>query len=225
MEVIRAAVMKTDQMSLLRGRIYNRRKGNRQDNLRQFSPKDQNDTSENRSTAETVADQYGVSAPTIKRDGKFAESVESLKEHVPDLEQGSLQGISVGWFWGAGCRVNHPTQQIYPTRMPAAQWMRSASRVNGKSPDTRLESIAAQGRMPGGLPSPTGTVRGHPTAPWAQPSTPWWGLTGWLESVARKSRVVPSFSWPPTPWRTCSAKFAQWWSQRPPQITALRCMW
>lgn len=62
-----------DQMSLLRGRRYNRTKkahgGDRKS-------KDQNDPLAN--TAQALAAQHGVGEATIKRDGKFAEAVEVL---------------------------------------------------------------------------------------------------------------------------------------------------
>src|SRR5690554_2508729 len=62
-----------EQMSLLRGRIYNRSKKAANDGGK-GRPRsvDQNDP--RLSTAESLAEKHGVSAPTIKRDGKFAES-------------------------------------------------------------------------------------------------------------------------------------------------------
>ena len=65
-----------EQMSLVRGRRYNRAKGRREDNLKQNTPKDQNDTSVD--TASRLAKEHGVSAPTIKRDGQYAEAVDKL---------------------------------------------------------------------------------------------------------------------------------------------------
>ncbi len=66
------------QASILRGKQYNRlKKGNGE---RGGPGKlDQNDPA---STAELLADKHGVSSPTIKRDGQFAEAVEALEiEH------------------------------------------------------------------------------------------------------------------------------------------------
>jgi hypothetical protein len=54
-----------EEVCLILGRIYNRVKGNREDNLRQNAPKDQNDTSVNQ--ADRLSKQYGVSAATIWR--------------------------------------------------------------------------------------------------------------------------------------------------------------
>lgn len=75
-----------DVMSLIRGRMYNRRKKPRNDGGAGV-PKTTEDQNDPRlSTAESMGQQFGVSAPTIKRDGKFAEAVESLKDHVPEIE-------------------------------------------------------------------------------------------------------------------------------------------
>lgn len=43
-------------------------------------------------TSEILAEKHGVSAPTIKRDGKLANSVESLKQVQPDIEQRVMAG-------------------------------------------------------------------------------------------------------------------------------------
>lgn len=76
-----------DQASLLRGRRYNRTK--KPVGVRGVEKLDQNDPT---STAEKLATQHGVSAPTIKRDGQFATAVETLKAHVPDIEQRVMSG-------------------------------------------------------------------------------------------------------------------------------------
>jgi len=70
-----------DQASLLRGRRYNRQK---QTGFRQ------NDG--NAQTAEKLAGQHGVSPRTVERDGQFATAVETLKPHVPDIEQRVMTG-------------------------------------------------------------------------------------------------------------------------------------
>ena len=61
-----------DVYSLLRGQVYNAEK-NTQGGAR-FSS-DQNDHLKSESTAERLASEFGVSAPTIRRDGAFAEAV------------------------------------------------------------------------------------------------------------------------------------------------------
>lgn len=71
-----------EQMSLLRGRRYNRMKKAQGGD---HKSKDQNDTLIN--SAETLSQQHGVSSATIKRDGQFASDVELLKTIVPDIEQ------------------------------------------------------------------------------------------------------------------------------------------
>lgn len=84
-----------EQMSLLRGRIYNRSKkarGAPEGNSNRVIQRDQIDPIETRSTAETLAEKHGVSAPTIKRDGKFAESVDALKEYAPDINERVMSG-------------------------------------------------------------------------------------------------------------------------------------
>lgn len=62
--------LRPEQMSLLRGRRYNRTKKTH-GGQRESSP--QNDDLK---TAERLAQQHGVSKATIERDGKFAEAVE-----------------------------------------------------------------------------------------------------------------------------------------------------
>lgn len=80
--------LKPDQMSLIRGRRYNRTKkavgGN---GANQHSEQlDQNDPIA-KSTAQRLATQHGVSAPTIKRDGAFAAAVEKVKAVDPEIEK------------------------------------------------------------------------------------------------------------------------------------------
>jgi hypothetical protein len=76
-----------DQASLLRGRRYNRTKhqGERTDLT---SPQSEGKSS----TAERLAEQYGVSRATVERDGQFAQAVETLKPHIPDIEQRVMGG-------------------------------------------------------------------------------------------------------------------------------------
>jgi glutaredoxin len=76
-----------EQMSLLRGRRYNRTKaqGTRSDLT---SPQNE----EKLTTAEKLADQYGVSRATIERDGAFATAVDELREIQPDIEQRIARG-------------------------------------------------------------------------------------------------------------------------------------
>jgi phage N-6-adenine-methyltransferase len=80
-----------DQASLLRGRRYNRTKKAQNDGGR-GTPKGTVDQTEPRFTAERLAAQHGVSAPTIKRDGQFAAAVETLKPALPDIEARVMRG-------------------------------------------------------------------------------------------------------------------------------------
>lgn len=67
--------------SLYRGRIYNRRKnshGGERGNQHTILARDQNDPLPK--TADLVAKELNVSAPTIKRDGQYANSVETISD-------------------------------------------------------------------------------------------------------------------------------------------------
>jgi len=76
-----------DQASLMRGRRYNRAKGKQGGD---HKSKDQNDTLIDH--AERLAKQHGVSAATIKRDGKFAAAVEKVKAVDPEIEKKIVSG-------------------------------------------------------------------------------------------------------------------------------------
>ena len=78
-----------DQMSLLRGRRYNRAKkaqGGRAD--RSFGE----DKVSAPKTAEALAKQHGVDEKTIRRDGQFAKAVEAVKSADPTIERRVAQG-------------------------------------------------------------------------------------------------------------------------------------
>lgn len=77
-----------DTASMLRGLLYNgAKKQQGGTGANQHAQKDQSDTSAN--TAATIAKQTGVSAPTIKRDAKFASALEKL-------------GLTIGEFKASG---------------------------------------------------------------------------------------------------------------------------
>lgn len=76
-----------DQMSLLRGRLYNRAKKSLGD--RGPQKMDQNEPS---STAAILAKEHGVSPATIKRDGQLADAVEKVKPYVPDIVSRVMSG-------------------------------------------------------------------------------------------------------------------------------------
>jgi len=95
-----------DVMSLLRGRMYRRTKKPHGGQL----PREgmgQNEPS--LPTADRLAEEHGVSAPTIKRDGLFAASVEALKPTVPDIEDRVMAG-----------EVTRPTSRR-PERQPLTE--------------------------------------------------------------------------------------------------------
>jgi len=75
-----------DAASLLRGRLYNMQKkapGAPIGNNNRSIQRDQNDPIER--TADALAREFGVSAPTIKRDGAFAAAVETLAQAEPEI--------------------------------------------------------------------------------------------------------------------------------------------
>jgi len=79
-----------DQASMLRGRRYNRVKKQREDNLKQNTPKGHCDPSVN--AAEVLAKEHGVSPRTIKRDGQFAEAVEKVEALDPEITKKVIKG-------------------------------------------------------------------------------------------------------------------------------------
>jgi ParB family chromosome partitioning protein len=96
-----------DQAALLRGRVYNRRKARQGGTgANQYTVQtSQNDTSA--STAATLAKEYGVSEPTIKRDGKYASAYDTLAPEIPDAfdseNRPSRQAVvEAGEQWKAG---------------------------------------------------------------------------------------------------------------------------
>jgi phage N-6-adenine-methyltransferase len=77
-----------DAASLMRGRLYNMQKRD----VGRPRQLDQSDPIIPESTAERLSTELGVSAPTIKRDGKFAEAVDTLRPFVPDIDHNVLSG-------------------------------------------------------------------------------------------------------------------------------------
>lgn len=89
--------LKPDQMTMLIGRRYNRAKkavpnpqgiGGKSGKI----VKDQNDPQQ--TTADRLAKEHGVSAPTVKRAGAFVAAVEKLKEIDPDIEKKVMAGTA-----------------------------------------------------------------------------------------------------------------------------------
>lgn len=76
----------SEQASYLRGKRYNMEKV---DHGGDRKSKDQNDLL-NGTTATRLADEYKVSEPTIKRDGKFAEAVDTLSDALGDTARTAI---------------------------------------------------------------------------------------------------------------------------------------
>lgn len=77
-----------DAASLMRGRLYNRQKQPVGGQI----PGTRVDQSDPPSTAERLSVELGVSAPTIKRDGKFADAVDALRPILPDIDSRVMAG-------------------------------------------------------------------------------------------------------------------------------------
>jgi hypothetical protein len=76
-----------EQMSLLRGQKYNRIKAREQSPSGQFVRKAE--------TAETLAAQHGVAERTIRRDGQFAQAVDTLEDFLPGITARVIHGESM----------------------------------------------------------------------------------------------------------------------------------
>lgn len=93
-----------DQASYLRGKRYNGEKIT-QGTRNQHLEKDQNDPFQ--PTADRLATEYKVSAPTIKRDGQYAAAVDKLAEAgIGSWWTGRFSGRDCGiarcWYRGGG---------------------------------------------------------------------------------------------------------------------------
>jgi hypothetical protein len=86
------------QKTILIGKIYNKKKKSSLANLIQNktedAPRDQNDLSEEiyKKTAILIGEQYGVSQPTVKRSGKFAEGIDIIIAKKPEKKSELLSG-------------------------------------------------------------------------------------------------------------------------------------
>jgi hypothetical protein len=81
-----------DQAAMLRGLRYNAEKQNSAENLRKGGLGGRSGQGPQAATAERIAKQSGVSARTVKRDGKFAAAVKALKKLDPGIEKKVLSG-------------------------------------------------------------------------------------------------------------------------------------
>lgn len=83
-----------EQRAMLLGRMYERQKKSREQNLRQF-PKAQNELSEregSNATAKAIASTAGVSQATVRRAAEFAKAVQQLEEISPQAAKAVLEG-------------------------------------------------------------------------------------------------------------------------------------
>jgi len=80
-----------EQMSLLRGRIYNRSKKTMAE--AGATRRDSNGQNvQSYPTHETLGDRFGVSGKTVQRDGKFVSDIESLEQYSPGIGQRVMAG-------------------------------------------------------------------------------------------------------------------------------------
>ena len=94
--------MAPGQMSLLRGRRYSRAK--KANGVRGPQKLDQNDPA---STAERLAREHGVSAPTIKRDGKFAEGFFPLTSRTRTGRMSDVGTLPAPLSYTSGYNLGH----------------------------------------------------------------------------------------------------------------------
>ncbi len=94
----------------MRGRLYNMQKA------RVPNPKGVNQHSEveyhfdtQPTTADRLSAELGVSAPTIKRDGKFADAVNTLRAVLPDIDKRVM----------ASCHCDHMAADTRAYELPA----------------------------------------------------------------------------------------------------------
>jgi hypothetical protein len=89
--------LKPEQISLIRGRVYNRRKKAEHDGGKGKERSGGQDVPQSRptdrhKTAKAVAKEFDVSEKTIRRDGAFAMAVEAKKQEDPEIEQKIMKG-------------------------------------------------------------------------------------------------------------------------------------
>lgn len=84
-----------DQAALLRGRRYNRQKKEQGGTgANQYREQSGQNVHSAETTAQTMAEQYGVTERTIRRDGKYAEAVEKVTAVAPDLPSRIANGTA-----------------------------------------------------------------------------------------------------------------------------------
>lgn len=126
-----------EQTSYLRGKRY---QAERADQYSHPKTVDQNDP---RSTAQVLADEYKVSAPTIKRDSQFAQAVDTLAEVVgEEVRQVILSGdTSI-----TKKEVTQAAEQAEENPEGAKEWF-----LNKKKMDVHYSSATDEWHTPTGL--------------------------------------------------------------------------
>ena len=81
-----------EQMSLLRGRIYNRSKKPAGGTGANQYKEQSGQNVQAAPTHETLGDRFGVSGKTVQRDGKFVSDIESLEQYSPGIGQRVMAG-------------------------------------------------------------------------------------------------------------------------------------
>lgn len=79
-----------DKASYCRGLIYNDTK--QEHGTNQHALRSGQNVHSSGKTSQTIADEFGVSEKTVRRDGQFAESVETLESAIPGTMEDALSG-------------------------------------------------------------------------------------------------------------------------------------
>lgn len=86
--------LKPDQFTLLLGRRYNRAKKKQGGTGANQNKQQSGKNCHSAKTAESLADQHGVSEKTVRNAGKFADAVDKLKEVAPEITESINKGTA-----------------------------------------------------------------------------------------------------------------------------------
>jgi N6-adenosine-specific RNA methylase IME4 len=131
-----------DQMSLLRGRRYNRfkkRGGAPQGNENAAKQLPQIEAVVSRRTSEVLASQHGVSRATIERDGQFASAVERVKVIEPDIE-----GLVISGSGPVKSAVVEAAKLVAEAPEAAMAILRGEATMSGVIREVKREAYQAQ---------------------------------------------------------------------------------
>ncbi len=127
-----------EAMSYFRGVEYNAIKQERGGNKRGRRPKGQSDPL--KSTAENLAEKYGVSEKTVKRDGAFAQVIDEIVKDYGDSEIKRK-------LLGADVRLTHSTARVL-RKMPAEKRNEMVDELVDKGELPRVKKGASSKRRP-----------------------------------------------------------------------------